>query len=109
MKRFGWMWGFLLGLGLVGGLAAPGSGESPTGESLVQLREISVEPRDAGLAVQIKTSGPAAPEAETKPVEVAKAEAPKAPEPSPLAKAETPKTPEPSPAAKVEPQAAESA
>ncbi len=60
MKRFGWIWGFLLGLGLVGGLAAPGSGESPTGESLVQLREISVEPRDAGLAVQIKTSGPAA-------------------------------------------------
>ncbi len=60
MKRFGWMWGFLLGLGLVGGLAAPGSGESPTGESLVQLRDISVEPRDAGLAVQIKTSGPAA-------------------------------------------------
>lgn len=59
MKRFGWMWGFLLGLGLVGGLAAPGSGESPTGESLVQLREVSVEPRDAGLAVQIKTSGPA--------------------------------------------------
>ena len=59
MKRFGWMWGFLLGLGLVGGLAAPGSGESPTGESLVQLRDISVEPRDAGLAVQIKTSGPA--------------------------------------------------
>ena len=56
MKRFGWMWGFLLGLGLVGGLAAPGSGESPTGESLVQLREISVEPRGAGLAVQIKTS-----------------------------------------------------
>jgi type IV pilus assembly protein PilQ len=54
------MWGFLLGLGLVGGLAAPGSGESPTGESLVQLREISVEPREAGLAVQIKTSGPAA-------------------------------------------------
>src|SRR3990170_1718421 len=60
MKRFGWMWGFLLGLGLVGGLAAPGSGESPTGESLVQLRDISVEPRGAGLAVQIKTSGPAA-------------------------------------------------
>src|SRR3990172_11471458 len=60
MKRFGWMWGFLLGLGLVGGLAAPGSGESPTGESLVQLRDISVEPRDAGLAVQIKMSGPAA-------------------------------------------------
>ncbi len=60
MKRFGWMWAFLLGLGLVGGLAAPGSGESPTGESLVQLRDISVEPRDAGLAVQIKTSGPAA-------------------------------------------------
>ncbi|MBI3031089.1 MAG: AMIN domain-containing protein [Candidatus Rokubacteria bacterium] len=60
MKRFGWVWGFLLGLGLVGGLAAPGSGESPTGESLVQLREVSVEPRDAGLVVQIKTSGPAA-------------------------------------------------
>ena len=60
MKRFGSMWGFLLGLGLVGGLAAPGSGESPTGESLVQLRDISVEPRGAGLAVQIKTSGPAA-------------------------------------------------
>jgi len=60
MKRFGWIWGFLLGLGLVGGLAAPGSGESPTGESLVQLREISVEPRDAGLAILIKTSGPAA-------------------------------------------------
>ena len=59
MNRFGWIWGFLLGFGLVGGLAAPGSGESPTGESLVQLREISVEPRDAGLAVQIKTSGPA--------------------------------------------------
>src|SRR3989304_2340912 len=60
MRGFGWMWCFLLGLGLVGGLAAPGSGESPTGESLVQLRDISVEPRDAGLAVQIKTSGPAA-------------------------------------------------
>src|SRR5712691_8113447 len=60
MKRFGWMWGLLLGLGLVGALVAPGSGESPTGESLVQLREISVEPRDGGLAVQIKTSGPTA-------------------------------------------------
>lgn len=60
MKRFGWLCGVLLGLGLVGGLPAPGSGESPTGESLVQLREITVEPRDEGLAVQIKTSGPAA-------------------------------------------------
>ena len=60
MKRFGWMCGFLLGVGLVGGLAAPGSGECQTGESLVQLREISVEPRDEGLAVQIKTSGPTA-------------------------------------------------
>ncbi len=60
MKRFGWMWGLLLGLGLVGALVAPGSGESPTGESLVQLREIAVEARDQGLAVQIKTSGPTA-------------------------------------------------
>jgi type IV pilus assembly protein PilQ len=60
MKRFGWISCFLLGLGLVGGLAAPGSGESPTGESLVQLREIAVEPRDKGVAVQIKTSGPIA-------------------------------------------------
>ena len=60
MKRFGWMWGLLLGLCLVGGLAAPGSGESPTEESLIELREIAVEPRDGGLAVQIKMSGPAA-------------------------------------------------
>ncbi|MBI3625749.1 MAG: AMIN domain-containing protein, partial [Candidatus Rokubacteria bacterium] len=60
MKRFGWMWGLLLGLGLVGALVAPGSGESPTGDSLVQLREIAVEPRNDGLAVQIKTSGPTA-------------------------------------------------
>lgn len=58
MKRFGWVLGFLLGLGLVGGLAAPGSGESPTGASLVQLRDVAVEPRDGGLAVQIKMSGP---------------------------------------------------
>ncbi len=60
MKRFGWMWGFLLGLSLVGGLAAPGAGESPTGESLVQLQDVAVEPRDGGMVVQIKTSGPAA-------------------------------------------------
>ena len=60
MKRFGWMWGFLLGLSLVGGLAAPGAGESPTGEALVQLQDVAVEPRDGGMAVQIKTSGPAA-------------------------------------------------
>ncbi len=60
MKRFGWIWSFLLGLCLVGGLAAPGSGESPTGESLIQLQDVAVEPRDGGLAVQIKTSGPAA-------------------------------------------------
>jgi len=60
MKRFRWISCFLLGLGLVGGLAAPGSGESPTGESLVQLRDVAVEPRDEGLAVQIKTSGPIA-------------------------------------------------
>ncbi len=60
MKRFGWVSCFLLGLGLVGGLAAPGSGESPNGESLVQLREVAVEPRDDGVAVQIKTSGPIA-------------------------------------------------
>lgn len=60
MKRFRWISCFLLGLGLVGGLAAPGSGESPTGESLVQLREVAVEPRDEGVAVQIKTSGPTA-------------------------------------------------
>lgn len=59
MKRFGWVWGFLLGLGLAGGLAAPGSGESPTRELLVQLRGVTVQPRDGGLAVQIKTSGPA--------------------------------------------------
>ncbi|MBI4591401.1 MAG: AMIN domain-containing protein [Candidatus Rokubacteria bacterium] len=57
MKRFGWMWGFLLGLSLVGGLAAPGAEESPTDESLVQLRDVTVEPRDDGLAVRIKTSG----------------------------------------------------
>ncbi len=60
MKRFGWVCGVLLGLGLVGGLAAPGSGESPTGQSLVQLQDISVEPRDGGVVVQIKTTGPVA-------------------------------------------------
>ncbi len=60
MKRFGWIGGVLLGWSLVGALAAPGSGESPAGESLVQLREVTVEPRDGGLWVQIKTSGPAA-------------------------------------------------
>lgn len=58
MKRSLVVWGVLLGVGLAGGLPAPSAGESPA--SPVQLREVSVERRDGGVAVQIATSGPTA-------------------------------------------------
>jgi type IV pilus assembly protein PilQ len=60
MKRVGWISGVLLGVLLAGGGASPAAGESPTGESLVKLREVSVEPLKEGIAVLIKTTGAAA-------------------------------------------------
>jgi type IV pilus assembly protein PilQ len=55
MMKFRW----ILGIFLILGLAAPGLGESPTGESLVQLRDVTVEPKEDGLTAQLRMTGQA--------------------------------------------------
>jgi len=54
MMRFGRILGIFL---ILLGLAAPAAGANPTGESLVQLRDVTVEPREGTFAVQLHTTG----------------------------------------------------
>lgn len=56
MTRVRWLLGIFL---IILGLVAPAGGESPTGESLVQLKDVTVEPKDDGLTVRLHTTGPA--------------------------------------------------